>query len=1086
MKTDLSSLKPSNPVATLVFIDAGVKNYQQLVDGVIPKAEVFVLDAAADGVEQISHVLQQRQNVGAVHIVSHGAPGGLYLGNTRLSLDTFRHYATQLQKWKVVNLFLYGCNVAAGDAGEEFIEKLHQQTGASIAASRRVIGDGYWFLDVNPTGTTAQTPFDEAVLESWTGRLALNISNLSNSSYTEQDPAIILDSDISFSGGTNYSSGYLEFSLSTATASDFLSLVADDNISTANNQISIVANTVYLGDGSEAAVVGTVDSTFDGQNGKNLRINLSTSFPNGNFNIGSPEDTTITSWTTVNQQVKFGNDTIANLTTPTDSTIPSDSNGDQNTPSSPGTMTTVLDATQNDGGGNSLRLASTGITTAEGYDIVRGPYVYSDTAISLSSGDQVSFEWQAQGGGDAYDIYGYIVDINNNHIETILDETGSSESAATTWATETITVSQAGEYKFVFVAGTYDYSGGKAAGAQLYIDDVTVTQSVPSAVFDDTHVSALAQRVQYNNTSDSPETSKTLTVSVQNSADEIVSDTATIDITLVNDAPTALSLSSTSINENSAAGSAIGTFSSTDPDASETFTYTLVAGTGDTDNSAFTIDSDQLKIIDSPDYEAKDSYSIHVRTTDSENEIYEEAFTINVNDFNKTPTAIALDNNRVNENQNSRTLVGTLSTIDADDGDTHIYQLVGGEEDTDNSAFTIDGNQLKTNTRLNYEAKSSYSIRIQTTDSESETYEKTFTISVNNLNEIPRLSLINTNTSLAEDIDTSTRIKVADIRIYDDGLGAETIALSGPNADLFELDGRKLFLKADTPLNHETEAELNVQVSVNDSTIGSTPDDTESLAIAISDVNEAPSLSFTNSTASLAEDTDTSTRIKVADIVISDDALGNNTLSLSGEDAESFEIDDSALFLKANTPLDFETHPELSVSLSIDDATLGDGAEATESYTLNLIDMPDDGLEGDISLFWSNRATGENQLWLFTGLQRQSVVLPLTDTDWQLRDVGDFNGDDQYDLLWRHSATGENAVWLMNGTDFIQRSSLRSASNLDWSLVGAADFNGDDKDDLLWRHAATGKNAVWLMDGTTFMSSSSLPEFSGADWSAVV
>ena len=142
----------SKKLATVVFIDAGVENYQQLADGVISTAEVFVLDAVVDGIEQIGQVLQQRQDIDAVHIVSHGAPGCLYLGNTQLSLDTFNRYATQLQQWDVANLLLYGCHVAAGDAGEEFVEKLHRLTGANIAASNTPTGNaalgGNWQLEV--------------------------------------------------------------------------------------------------------------------------------------------------------------------------------------------------------------------------------------------------------------------------------------------------------------------------------------------------------------------------------------------------------------------------------------------------------------------------------------------------------------------------------------------------------------------------------------------------------------------------------------------------------------------------------------------------------------------------------------------------------------------------------------------------------------------------------------------------------------------------------------------------------------------------------------------------------------------------
>ncbi|MEI1375818.1 DUF4347 domain-containing protein [Nostoc sp. UHCC 0926] len=536
----------------LLFIDATVNDIETLLQGALPGIEAHVLSGEQDGVAQITQILQHRPEVNTVHIVSHGSPGCLYLRNTRLCLDTLHHYTSQLQTWFTLStspsLHLYGCNVAAGDAGEEFIEKLHQLTGAEVAASRQVIGNGYWSLDVSSTGTNAPAPFNEAVLATWMGRLTPSINNLSNSSYTEQAPAIVLDNDISFSGGTDYKGGYIEFSLDTATSFDNLTLITDGSPSTVNSEISIFGDTVYIGNGTKAAVVGSVDPTFNGQNGQKLRINFSNDdFKNGNFNLGSPGSTTIPGWTSVNQQVKFGIDTIAGLPTPIDTTIPANApNADKNTAADPGSMKTVLDSTQNDGSGNSVRLTSSGITTAQGYDIVRGPYIYSNSTAYLSVGDKVSFEWQAQGGNDAYDVYGYIVDVNTGYIETILNETGSSGNASTTWATKTITLSKAGEYKFVFVAGTYDFSGGTGAGAQVYIDDVTVTQAVP--VLNDTHLSTIARRVQYNNTSDNPDTSKTLTVSVENNASETASATATINITLVNDAPTLTATAATLSN----------------------------------------------------------------------------------------------------------------------------------------------------------------------------------------------------------------------------------------------------------------------------------------------------------------------------------------------------------------------------------------------------------------------------------------------------------------------------------------------------------------------------------------------------------
>ncbi|SEW35473.1 Ig-like domain (group 3), partial [Roseivirga pacifica] len=66
------------------------------------------------------------------------------------------------------------------------------------------------------------------------------------------------------------------------------------------------------------------------------------------------------------------------------------------------------------------------------------------------------------------------------------------------------------------------------------------------------------------------------------------------DVYTTNYLPTAISLSSSSIDENSAVGSVVGTIASTDQDATDSHTYTLVAGTGDTDNASFSINGNQL------------------------------------------------------------------------------------------------------------------------------------------------------------------------------------------------------------------------------------------------------------------------------------------------------------------------------------------------------------------------------------------------------------------------------------------------------------------------------------------------------------
>ncbi|WP_375327646.1 cadherin repeat domain-containing protein [Microcystis sp. BLCC-F210] len=77
---------------------------------------------------------------------------------------------------------------------------------------------------------------------------------------------------------------------------------------------------------------------------------------------------------------------------------------------------------------------------------------------------------------------------------------------------------------------------------------------------------------------------------------------ATTTVGTVNVGPTDLVLSATTVNENVPVNTVIGTFSTTDPDTGNTFTYSLVTGTGDTDNSAFSVVGNQLQINNSPDF----------------------------------------------------------------------------------------------------------------------------------------------------------------------------------------------------------------------------------------------------------------------------------------------------------------------------------------------------------------------------------------------------------------------------------------------------------------------------------------------------
>ena len=97
---------------------------------------------------------------------------------------------------------------------------------------------------------------------------------------------------------------------------------------------------------------------------------------------------------------------------------------------------------------------------------------------------------------------------------------------------------------------------------------------------------------------------------------------------------------------------------------------------------------------------------------------------------NSAPTDITLSPTIIAENSAVNTVVGTLSTTDSDVGDSFIYTLVSGTGDADNASFDISGSSLRAGVAFDFETKSSYTVRVRTTDSGGATFEKPFTITV--------------------------------------------------------------------------------------------------------------------------------------------------------------------------------------------------------------------------------------------------------------------------------------------------------------------------------------------------------------------
>ncbi len=270
---------------------------------------------------------------------------------------------------------------------------------------------------------------------------------------------------------------------------------------------------------------------------------------------------------------------------------------------------------------------------------------------------------------------------------------------------------------------------------------------------------------------------------------------------------------------------------------------------------------------------------------------------------------------------------------------TNVLSLSGA----DAGLFEVDatGLYLRAGAVLDFEANPGLDVVVEVDDTTlgaGVEDSDAFAVTVLDVNERSFLTLTPVVTALDENTPVPTGLKVANLAIVDDALGPNTLSIVGPDAPLFEIVGTGLFLRAGTLLDFETNPTLEIAIELDDPTLGVSFEDREEFVFSVLDVNEPPVLDLRATTAQLAEDTDTSERLRVATVAVYDDALGLGDLSLSGPDVGLFELDGFTLFLRAGALLDLETNPVLDVTVTVSDPTVG-GAGASLPLSIAVTDV---------------------------------------------------------------------------------------------------------------------------------------------------
>ena len=180
----------------------------------------------------------------------------------------------------------------------------------------------------------------------------------------------------------------------------------------------------------------------------------------------------------------------------------------------------------------------------------------------------------------------------------------------------------------------------------------------------------------------------------------------------------------------------VATLTAVDPDGVDSgfaapFTYALVSGEGDTDNAAFTIEDDQLKISGSADFEAKSSYSVRIQVTDKGGLTYATSKTITITDVNEAPTvAKQIPDQAATENSAFSFQFADDTFADEDIGDALTYTATLADGSALPSWLTFNGaTRTFSGTPLNADV-GKLTVNLTATDKSDASVSDTFAITV--------------------------------------------------------------------------------------------------------------------------------------------------------------------------------------------------------------------------------------------------------------------------------------------------------------------------------------------------------------------
>ncbi|WP_427773128.1 Ig-like domain-containing protein [Comamonas thiooxydans] len=610
----------------VVFVDNRVQDYQQLIRGLKPGTEVVVLDSSKDGLQQIAGYLDGRSGIDVVHVLSHGDTGKVQLGNLWLDSQNLASHSQALASLgKALNadgdILLYGCEIGADGAGRDFIESLAKSTGADVAASTNLTGaqsrGGDWVLETSTGSIEAALPFALADVSDYDGVLGAPVSGTTD-----------------FGSDGNYKALANGVGNQGVTAQNVSNSGWDVTVTTmTNTPIRIEAGDLAWGTGDG---IYYIDSATDGEPLQSFKV---ASNSGSIFDLKSV-DVTLSSPLPTDQ-----GQTTLTVTGYRNGVAVSGASQSFNIPIFLGQSN--LETLNLSGNSNFVGVDSFVITRSSGLDVV---YLGIDN-INVASvrAPTLAPSMSATGVNPTFTENGTAVTLFSG-VNADTHDSGQSFTGAQ------FTVSNvAGSSEYLTIHGVNvalsngnSISLGSGYGtASISVSGGVATITLSGATLSNADMSSLLSGMTYGNSSDNPG-SAARTVTLTQLTDSGASNntvapniSSVVAVVPVNDAPTEITLSSTAFGQSAGNNATVATLSATDVDSS-TFTYSLVSGTGSTDNASFTLVGSTLR-ANNPSGMPAGLHSIRLRVTDDGGASYEKIVTLTVADdiaptFDQAPT----------------------------------------------------------------------------------------------------------------------------------------------------------------------------------------------------------------------------------------------------------------------------------------------------------------------------------------------------------------------------------------------------------------------------------------------------------------